>query len=423
MPLPPSVIFSAISPSVLEPLRRINLQPLPMLIREDSSSESKQPIKQLPTTIIQHFADLQDPRRPSLNIQHNFQDILVIAICAVICGADSYASMEVFGQTKKPWFEQFLELRNGIPSHDTFNDVFRALDTEKFEECFIAWTGSLVKKIPGVVPIDGKTLRRSHDKKNDKKAIHIVSAWSVENSLVLGQIKTEEKSNEITAIPELLKMIDVSGCLVTIDAMGCQTKIASTVRDRNADYLLAVKDNQPNLLTAIIKSFSDQNREEYLNHFHDYYEVKEKHHGRVEIRRCWVSSAMDLIPMQGNWQDLKSIIFLESERTRNGETSLERRCYISSANNSAAKNLEATRSHWHIENKLHWVLDVAFREDECRIRKGNGAENFSTLRKIALNLLRREKSRKVGIKIKQMSSGWDENYLLKVLSGLIDFTE
>jgi len=374
----------------------------------------------LTIVIEEHFESLQDPRRMTMNLRHKFIDILVIAICAIICGADSWVAVAEFGIAKEQWFRTFLELPNGIPSHDTFTNVFRKLSSRKFEVCFTSWTESISEIFEGqVVSIDGKTLRRSHDRSSDKKAIHIVSAWASANSLVLGQVKTDEKSNEITAIPELLKCLELKGCLVTIDAMGCQKNIAKEIVSLEADYLLAVKDNHPILHNAIQNYFIEAFDANFEGYNIDFAETFDKGHGRLESRRCWVGyDALPCIEGSQNWEGLQTIVMVESERTVKDETTIEHRYYISSTLGTAAYLLDSSRKHWGIETSLHWCLDIAFREDESRIRKGNGAENFAILRHIALNLLKKEDTAKVGIKNKRLKAGWDEVYLEKVLAGL-----
>jgi predicted transposase YbfD/YdcC len=374
----------------------------------------------LTKVIEEHFKSLPDPRRKTINLRHNFIDILVIAICAIICGADSWVAVAKFGRAKEDWFRGFLELPNGIPSHDTFTDVFRKLASRQFEVCFRSWTESISELFEGeVVSVDGKTLRRSHDASSDKKAIHMVSAWASKNSIVLGQVKTNEKSNEITAIPELLKSLELKGCLVTIDAMGCQKKIAEVIIEQEADYLLAVKDNQPTLHQAIQDYFEEANQASFEGYNVDFAETYGKGHGRIEARRCWVCyDALPKIEGSENWEGLQTIVMVESERTVKEKTSIEYRYYISSTIGTAAYLLNGSREHWGIENSLHWRLDIAFREDESRIRTGNGAENFAILRHIALNLLDKEDTAKVGINNKRLMAGWDESYLEKVLAGL-----
>jgi len=373
----------------------------------------------LSNSIESHFGRITDPRRETKNKQHKFHDILIIAICGSICGGNDWVAIERFGQSKFEWFSSFLELPNGIPSHDTFNDVFSKLDPSEFEAGFISWVSSIAHLLPGeVVAIDGKTLRRSHDKGAGKSAIHMVSAWASRNSLVLGQLKTEEKSNEITAIPELLNHLALKGCLVTIDAMGCQKNIVKTIVDQEADYLIALKENQPKLYESVVDYFEDSKEKNGEDCAIDFSETIEKNHGRDEKRRCWVGRDIDRIESADQWERLNAVVMIESERTLNGKTSLEHRYYISSADTDAEKLLSATREHWGIENSLHWVLDVAFREDDSRLRKKNGAQNAAILKHIALNLLKKETSAKVGIQNKRLMAGWNHKYLRKVLDGI-----
>ena len=370
-------------------------------------------------SIKEHFSDLNDPRRETKNKHHQFIDVLIIAICGAICGANHWTGIAAYGRSKEEWLRTFLELPNGIPSHDTFNDIFINLKPDRFEKCFASWVSSISRLMPGeVVSVDGKTLRRSHDNANGKSAIHMVSAWSTKNELVLGQIKTEEKSNEITAIPQLLETLSIEKSLVTIDAMGCQKKIAQSIVDQGADYLLAVKENQPTLYDAIDRLFNESGESEFDDLFTCSIEKTNQGHGRTETRRCWVSQELKDLPSE-DWKKLNSIVVIESEREFGDKTSIEHRYYISSKSRSAEYFLESTRNHLHIENKLHWTLDVAFREDESRLRKGDGAENFAVLRRIALNLLKKEKTEKAGIETKRLRSGWDNKYLIKVLSGLV----
>jgi len=368
-----------------------------------------------------NFNNMEDPRRETKNKSHYFFDIIIIALCGAICGANHWTSIAAYGRAKENWFRTFLRLPEGIPSHDTFNDVFAKIDAEQFEKCFIDWVSSITHLLPGeVISIDGKTLRRSHDKSHGKQSIHMVSAWSTSNEIVLGQFKTEEKSNEITAIPLLLEMLSIEQCLVTIDAMGCQKKIAEKILGKGADYLLAVKENQPNLYEAINELFFESNEAVFDQHYLDFSEQTNKGHGRVETRRCWVFTELDKLTFDISvWKQLIAFVIIESERTENGVTTIEHRFYITSCDNKSASDfIKATRDHWHIENKLHWVLDVAFREDESRLRKGDGAENFSILRRIALNLLKKEKTDKTGVETKRLRAGWDNNYLIKVISSM-----
>lgn len=371
----------------------------------------------IPPSLVHHFASLEDPRVLGRN-RHNLIDILVIAICGVICSADDWVSIAEFGEAKEDWFREFLELPNGIPSHDTFGRTFSLLSPEAFQESFISWVRSLTGVFEGLVAIDGKTLRRSHDRRSGKAAIHMVSAWASENSFVLGQVKTEEKSNEITAIPELLRALSLKGCLVTIDAMGCQKAIAKQIVEQGGDYLLALKGNQSNLADEVEAVFSVADGVGYEGYAVDYYETEERNHGRHEIRRYWSLAIKDLLVHAGPWANLSMIGMMESERTVNEETSIEYRYYIASIENSATEFARAVRGHWGIENGLHWVLDVALREDDCRVRKGNAPENLALLRHIAINAVKQEKTKKLGVKNKRLKAGWDETYLAKIMCGV-----
>jgi predicted transposase YbfD/YdcC len=368
-----------------------------------------------------HFCDLEDPRIDRAKL-HKLLDIVVIAICAVICGADGWVEVELFGNAKWEWLKRFLELPNGIPSHDTFGRVFAALDTDQFRDCFLRWIAAVSELTQGqVIAIDGKTLRRSHDREQAKEAIVMVSAWAAANRLVLGQVKVDDKSNEITAIPELLRVLDVSGCIVTIDAMGCQKEIAAGVVARGAEYILALKENQPHSYEDVKLLFDDLEQSQFRAYRYDYARLVDKGHGRIEIRQCWTISdpkVLGLLRKTTEWDELGSVVKIQAERRIGSERSVEDRYYLSSLDGNAQELLNATRTHWQIENGLHWVLDIAFREDECRIRKDHGAENFAILRHIALNLLKQETTVKKGIKAKRLKAGWDEQYLLKVLSGL-----
>jgi len=367
------------------------------------------------------FSELRDPRVDRTK-RHELVDILAIAICAVVCGADSWVDVEEFGQAKEGWLRTFLELPNGIPSHDTFGDVFSCLDGEQFEACFRRWMQGISQLRPGeVIAIDGKTLGRSHDKAVGKGAIQMVSAWASANQLVLGQRKVDEGSNEITAIPELLAVLAIEGCLVTIDAMGCQREIAEQIVDRGGDYLLALKGNQEELYEDARLLFDDLQRSQFKAYKHDYAQTVEKDHGRLEIRRCWTIADADCLGYFGEswgWKGLRKVVKVEAERRYGGERMVESRYYLSSSMQDAAKMLAASRHHWGIENSLHWVLDVAFQEDDSRVRKGHGAENLAILRRIALNLLKQETTTQVSIKAKRLKAGWSEAYLRRVLSGL-----
>ena len=370
-------------------------------------------------SITEHWSKLEDPRG-DCGKRHRLIEVISIAVCAVICGADSWVDVELFGNSKKEWLKTFLGLPHGIPSHDTFGKVFALLDAEQFQDCFMAWVQAVNEVTKGqLVAIDGKTIRRSHDRFIGKSAIHMVSAWASANHLVLGQVKVDERSNEITAIPELLKMLDVSGCIVTIDAMGCQKEIAKEIIDREADYVLALKGNQLQLYEEVRELFAYERRTGFAGADHDFHETVNKGHGRIETRRCWAISDPEYLRYLHNsqeWEKLSSIVMVESERLVDGETSVESRFYISSLPNEAKRLLAETRGHWGIENSVHWVLDIAFREDESRVRMGNGAENLATLRRMALNLIKHETTSKGGVAARRKRAGWDEDYLLKVLS-------
>ena len=375
--------------------------------------------EQVTASIEAHFGDLEDPRVERTKL-HQLIDILVIAISAAICGADTWEDVEMFGKAKQEWFKRFLAIPNGIPSHDTFNRVFNRLDPEQFRQCFISWIKAASERFGGqVIAVDGKTLRRSHDRGVGKAAIEMVSAWASANRLVLGQVKVDEKSNEITAIPELLQMLEISGCIVTTDALGCQTEIAETIVDQEADYVLALKENQGRLYEDVQLLFDDLEASDYQAYAYDYHKTVNKGHGRIEIRECWtISDRQVLQHLRGfeNWKKLQTVPRIRSQRWVGEEKSADDRYHIASIP-GAKKVLWAVRSHWTIENELHWSLDIAFDEDRYRVRKENGAENFAILRHIALNLLKQEKSCDRSIKGKRLLAGWQDDYLLKVLSG------
>jgi predicted transposase YbfD/YdcC len=341
----------------------------------------------------------------------------VISICAVICGAEHWTEIEEFGEAKQEWFSTFLELEHGIPSHDTFRRVFILLDNIKLKEVFVDWISSAVSLGKGsLVSIDGKNLCGSREPIKGKKALNIVSAWASEQSVVLGQVKTDEKSNEITAIPELLKILELEGCIVTIDAIGCQTQIVKEIAEKEADYVISLKGNQ-GLLYEDVKDYLDWGeREKFKDIAFDYCETLEKDHGRIEERRCWVTEEIDWLEQKEDWKNLKSVIMVEAIReVIGGQQTVERRYFISSLEADANLALRSVRGHWTIENQLHWCLDIGFREDECRVREAKSAENLATVRHIGLNLLKQEKSCKLGIGSKRKKAGWNESYLRKVL--------
>jgi predicted transposase YbfD/YdcC len=365
-----------------------------------------------------HFEGLEDPRVARAR-RHQLLDIVVLALCGVVCGADSWVEIAEFGRAKLEWFQQFLHLPNGIPSHDTFGRVFARLDPEQLQGCLLAWAAALREASGGkLVAVDGKTLRRSHDEASGESALHLVSAWATENHLVLGQQKVAGHSNEITAIPALLGMLALEGCTVTIDAMGTQKEIASKVKAGGAEYVLALKGNQRRLYEEVQESFTLAEREGFLGIAHDRHETVNGGHGRIERRRycaIWDPEHIAYLDPGGEWSGLRSIGMVEAERREGEKVSVERRNYISSLAGQAREFAEAVRGHWDIENGLHWVLDVAFREDESRVRIGNAPENLALLRRIGLTLQRQEKTAKVGIKAQRLKAGWSDDYLLRVL--------
>lgn len=362
------------------------------------------------------FENIKDPRHH--NKRHKLLDIIFIAICAVVSGADTYEQIENFGKQRKRWLSKKLELPHGIPSHDTFGRIFEKIIPNEFQSSFMHWIESVAQLTKGqVIAIDGKTLRRSHDKTNDKKAIHMVSAWASENQVILGQLKTDEKSNEITAIPNLLKLLDISGCIITIDAMGTQKKIANTIIGKDADYILALKENQKTLCQDVSLFFEKMEEMKKQGFSFDEATDVDGGHGRIETRRTVVTSDIDWLQDRDNWANLKSIGMVESCREIDGESSHERRYYISSLGCSADTFGRAVRNHWGVENCVHWVLDIAFREDESRVRKGHSPENFAAIRHIALNLLRNNKTFKGSVKSKRLNAAMNVKYLEQVMFG------
>lgn len=365
------------------------------------------------STILEHFSSLPDPRREHKK-QHKLCDIIFITIAAVICGADDWYEIEEYGKHKYEWLKTILELSNGIPSHDTFNRVFSIVDPAAFQKCFTSWIQSIVTIPAGeIISIDGKRMCNSGEN-GGKSVIHMVSAWSNASSMVLGQVKVSDKSNEITAIPALLDLLMVKGGLVTIDAMGCQKDIASKIKEKEADYMLAVKDNQEHLHDDIREAFEQEKKVEVHSQIN-------AGHGRIEKRTCRIIKDADWICNREQWEGLQTLVAIESERTQKatGIKQTEIRYYISSSNAGAAFFNNAARQHWGIENKLHWTLDVVFNEDASTRQAGTAAENFSFISKIAINLLNQDDykvgARKVSMKIKRKKAGWDNEYLLKIL--------
>jgi predicted transposase YbfD/YdcC len=387
-------------------------------------SKTKNKTELAKTSLVAHFAQVPDPRI-NRRRDHDLIDILVIGVCTLLCAGETFNDMEDFGKAKLDWFKTFLSLRNGIPSHDTFNRVFAALDPKEFLDCFLRWTQSLREAVPQeIVALDGKALRRALNK--DQRVKYVVSAWAESNGLVLGQLKVADKSNEITAVPELLRVLELSGCIVTTDAMGCQKKIAKEIIEADADYVLAFKGNQETVHEEV-KSFLDATLLEQqtprppgaqrskLAATLASLETVEKDHGRLEIRRYYQSDQLDWFADRPKWEGLKSVGMVESHREVDGKTTVERRYYLASLPLGVETFARAVRSHWGVENKVHWIMDVCFREDQSRARAGYAAENLATLRRLALNLLKREKTKKRGIRGKQLNAGWDHAYLLRLL--------
>ena len=361
--------------------------------------------------LIEIFRDIPDPRSGN-GIKHRLDEILIIAILAILCDCARFTEMELFGQEREGWLRTFLSLENGIPSHDTFGDVFAALSPEAIQTRFISWVETIRERISGeIVAVDGKTIRRSKDLAKNKRAIHIISAWSATNGIVLGEIATDEKSNEITAIPELLKMLELKGCIITIDAMGTQTDIASTIIEGDADYILALKENQPSLFQDVELFFSTESS------MCDYAKTTEKSHGRYETRECWATMNIDWLFNKDNWAGLSGIAMIRSKRQQVGSDNVETsmKYFIFSKGMSAMELLTARRSHWGIENGLHWVLDMDFREDESRMRLGNCATNMNVFRHLALNLIKAESSSKASVNMKRKRCMLSLDYLLRVL--------
>jgi predicted transposase YbfD/YdcC len=364
----------------------------------------------------QYFATIDEPRIDRTK-DHTLLDIIIIAICAVLCGADGWVDVEEFGKTKRAWLETFLALPNGIPSHDTFGRVFARINPEQFQRSFLLWVQAIQQVRTDVIAIDGKTHRGSHGRTNGKAALHLVSAWATENRLVLGQVAVDDKSNEITAIPQLLALLDLHDSIVTIDAMGCQTAIAEQIVDQGGNYVLALKGNHPRMLTDVAALFADARAALQTEYSMTSAKSVDVAHGRVETRQAFVISEPQAIAYLNEgtrWTALQSVALIEAERTLNGTTTNEQRYYLSNQVLDAARVNALVRGHWGIENQVHWVLDVTFHEDASRIRSGDAPQNMGVLRHIALNLLRQEPS-KGSLKTKRFRAALNDDYLSKVL--------
>ena len=380
-------------------------------VRKAEKEIEETQLSELTEEIKEHFAYMTDPRKHNNKLDHKFIDIITIALCSTLAGGEGWEDMEEYGRGKEKFLRGFLELPNGIPSHDTFRRVFMLLDTQEWQECFMSWAMTKEEKGEGeIIALDGKCLRGSKDKSKGKAAIYMVSAWATERGMVLGQRKVSEKSNEITAIPELLKVLDISGCVITIDAMGCQRAIAEQIVEKGGQYVLSLKGNQRNLWREVEEVFAKGEVK-----IADEYERKEEGHGRVEKRVYKVVN--DLEGLESNWPHLKSVVMVETVAIVGKKTRQSKRYYISSIEKAKAEEMaKRVRSHWGIENNLHWVLDIGFREDDNRIRSGRATENLGVLRHMALNLLNKENSKGKGMKAKRHAAGWDNSYMLKILS-------
>jgi predicted transposase YbfD/YdcC len=372
--------------------------------------------KAVDPSLLEYFADLPDPRIERCK-QHNLLEIVAIAILATICGAEHFTEMEEFGVTKQAWLKTFLELKNGIPSHDTFARVFARLKPAAFQERFLGWVQAVMTKTEGeIVAIDGKAVRRSHNQSAGHSALELVSAWAVRNRLSLGQIKVQQQSTEVTAVPELLGLLELKGCIVTVDALNTQKEIARQIREQKGDYVLALKGNHPTLRGEVAALFQSVRQDQTVNFTISQTQSVEGEHGRIETRHYWSINAPDWLSGFEDWADLQSLILVEAKREIKDQVSTQLRYYLSSLAPDAQRAAQAVRGHWAIENSLHWVLDVVFREDDSRVRIGNAPENLALVRKITHNLLQQEKTLKRGVKTKRFKAALDDAYLLKVLN-------
>lgn len=368
--------------------------------------------------IISYFADIEDPRA-ARGKRHLLLDIICIALLAIICDANDYEEIEAYGLSKEKWLSSFLDLPHGIPSHDTFRRVFAVLKPEVWQRRFLSWIDSLdlgQSEGEDILAIDGKTARRSRD--GEQGGLHTVSVWSSRQGIVIGQTQVADHSNEITVLPELIESLEIVGAIITADAMGTQKQVAWAIKEHDAEYMLALKGNHPKLYADVIWLFEDAKKHNWQGIAYDYFETNDKAHGREEQRKYWVLSDLSLLDAETltAWRGLQSLVCVESTRILKGQASIEKRYYLSSLACNAKQAAYAIRSHWSVENNLHWVLDMSFREDESRIRKGNGQANWVTLRHIALNLLKLDKSIKASIKVKRKRAGWDNTYLLNLIS-------
>jgi predicted transposase YbfD/YdcC len=371
--------------------------------------------------LLSHFSIIRDPRR-QCGKRHKLAKIFCIAVCAIMSGAESWVEVEMFGKAKEDWLSGFMDLENGIPSHDTFGRVFGVIDPEEFQICFSNWVESLRKHVnKEVVAIDGKTLRRSFDKANEQLPFHIVSAWAHENELSLGQVQIDKKSNEIKAIPKLLKLLALEGCIVTLDAMGCQKEISKQIRAKKADYVLILKSNHKNLYRRAKAFFAEHEKSEFKTLQHEFCQTKSKSHGRYEERAYYLTTEINCLNPCEGWTDLQSLGMVKATRTVNGKTSTQTRFFISSLTEALIDDFaRAVRCHWGIENKVHWILDVCLREDQSRVRKNYAAQNLAALRKIALNLIKLNKTTKKSFRVKKLCAAWNQKFALAMILGKND---
>jgi predicted transposase YbfD/YdcC len=376
-----------------------------------------------PRSIVAHFGVMIDPRRERSK-EHKLVDLLVIALCAVICGAEHFTEMEEFGKAKEGWLRTFLALPNGIPSHDTFGRVLSLLDPAQFQACFLNWIREIARlKLGEVIAIDGKSLNGSIDTWSGKTASQMISAWAVSAGLVIGQKHVPAGTNEIGVVPELLQVLMLKGCIVTVDAANCQTKNAKLIIERGGDYVMALKENQGTLYAEVELAFTHEAETDFRAVRHSTVETHDDGHGRIETRRYTLiddPTYIDYLNADGRWFGLGSICRVERTRCtpspQGAKVERHTAYYISSLTGSAEQLEHAIRSHWEVENGLHWRLDIAFREDQSRVRVGHAAENFAVIRHIALNLLKTDKSKKIGVKSKRLAAGWDEAYLLRIIA-------
>ena len=383
-----------------------------------NEKENMASIDEIQNNLLGYVEEIEDPRVQRTQ-KHILKEILAIAILAVIAGSQGWEDMENYGIAKQEWLSKFLELPHGIPSDDTFRRVFERIDPESLQKCLEKWVNSIMNSIQGeIIPIDGKTLRGSYDRNKGQSALHTVTAWASQQRLVLGQVKVEDHSNEITAIPALLELLDIEGAIITIDAMGTQTKIVEQIRDQKADYILTLKANHPTLLAEVKQWFTDTQTQGWGSIDHDYYKTVTKGHNRTEKRYVWAIpvAAMGGLYQQEQWSGLQTIVVVERIRHLWNKTTHDIQFYLTSLPPNAQFLCHAIRTHWSIENNLHWTLDVTFREDQCRIRSEYSPQNFALLRRLALNVLHQEKTFKRSLRQKMKQAAMNNNYMMTVLN-------